>query len=98
MKSIELDVVATRGEEIESRHRVHAAVVGPDDVLVAAANDASTVSSWRSCAKPFQVMQLQRGPLVLGLVFIAVVYLIPRGVAGIRGRLPVPRRTDRRTA
>ena len=58
MKSIELDVVATRGNEIESRHRVHAAVVGPDDVLIAAANDASTVSSWRSCAKPFQAMGL----------------------------------------
>src|SRR4051812_7209665 len=58
MKSIELDVVATRGDEIESRHRVHAAVVGSDDVLIAAANDASTVSSWRSCAKPFQAMGL----------------------------------------
>jgi L-asparaginase II len=58
MKSIELDVVATRGEEVESRHRVHAAVVGPDDVLVAAANDSDTVSSWRSCAKPFQAMGL----------------------------------------
>lgn len=31
------------------------------------------------------------GPLVLGLVFIAVVYLLPRGVAGIRP----PRRTHR---
>src|SRR5678815_4200667 len=58
MKSIELDVVATRGEEVESRHRVHAAVVGSDDVLVAGAHDASTVSSWRSCAKPFQAMGL----------------------------------------
>jgi branched-chain amino acid transport system permease protein len=27
------------------------------------------------------------GPLVLGLVFIAVVYLMPRGVAGVRGRV-----------
>jgi len=58
MKSIELDVVATRGEEVESRHRVHAAVVGPDDALVAAAHDAAIVSSWRSCAKPFQAMGL----------------------------------------
>ncbi|GAA0934218.1 branched-chain amino acid ABC transporter permease [Virgisporangium aurantiacum] len=31
------------------------------------------------------------GPLVLGLVFIAVVFAMPRGVAGIRG-LPVARR------
>ena len=58
MKSIELDVIATRGDEVESRHRVHAAVVGEQDVLVATANDASIVSSWRSCAKPFQAMGL----------------------------------------
>jgi len=35
MKSIELDVVATRGDEVESRHRVHAAVVGSDDLALA---------------------------------------------------------------
>ncbi|HTE46720.1 MAG TPA: asparaginase [Gemmatimonadaceae bacterium] len=58
MKTLELDVVATRGDEIESRHRVHAAVVGPDDSLVAAAHDPQLVSSWRSCGKPFQVMPL----------------------------------------
>jgi L-asparaginase II len=58
MKSIELDVVATRGAEVESRHRVHAAIVGPDDALVAVAHDPSIVSSWRSCAKPFQAMGL----------------------------------------
>lgn len=56
MQTLELDVVATRGAEIESRHRVHAAVVGADDALIAAANDPRLVSSWRSCAKPFQVM------------------------------------------
>ena len=31
MKLLELDVVATRGADVESRHRVHAAVVGDDD-------------------------------------------------------------------
>ena len=56
MKTLELDVVATRGTDVESRHRVHAAVVGADDTLVAVAHDPSLVSSWRSCAKPFQVM------------------------------------------
>lgn len=56
MQTLELDVVATRGAEIESRHRVHAAVVGADDALLAAARDPRFVSSWRSCAKPFQVM------------------------------------------
>jgi L-asparaginase II len=58
MKSLELDVVATRGADIESRHRVHAAVVGPNDVLIAGAHDTALVSSWRSCGKPFQVMPL----------------------------------------
>jgi L-asparaginase II len=56
MRTLELDVVATRGSEIESRHCVHAAVVGDDDSLVAAARDGRIVSSWRSCAKPFQAM------------------------------------------
>jgi L-asparaginase II len=58
MKPIELDVVATRGADVESRHRVHAAIVGPDDVLIMGAHDIKVVSSWRSCAKPFQVMSL----------------------------------------
>jgi L-asparaginase II len=31
MKSIELDVVVTRGAVVESRHRVHAAVVDDTD-------------------------------------------------------------------
>jgi L-asparaginase II len=56
MQTLELDVVATRGDEIESRHRVHGAIVGVDDSLVAAAGDPGFVCSWRSCAKPFQVM------------------------------------------
>src|SRR5437764_13356114 len=56
MKTIELDVVATRGDEIESRHSVHAAIVGPDDSLIAAARNPQLVTSSRSCAKPFQVM------------------------------------------
>jgi L-asparaginase II len=56
MKSLELDVVATRGEDVESRHRVHAAIVGDDDKLLASARDVKVVSSWRSCAKPFQIM------------------------------------------
>jgi len=56
MKSIELDVVVTRGAVVESRHRVHAAVVDENGVLVGAARDHSYVTAWRSCAKPFQVM------------------------------------------
>ena len=58
MKTLELDVVATRGDEVESRHRVHAAVVGDGDALIASAHDPKLVSSWRSCGKPFQIMPL----------------------------------------
>ena len=56
MKSIELDVVVTRGAVVESRHRVHAAVVDESGTLVGAARDPRYVTAWRSCAKPFQVM------------------------------------------
>jgi L-asparaginase II len=58
MRTLSLDVVATRGGAVESRHRVHAAVVGPDDRLTAVAGDPQLVTFWRSCAKPFQVMPL----------------------------------------
>ena len=54
----DLDVVITRGVMVESRHRVHAAVVDAADELVASARDAALVTYWRSCAKPFQVMPL----------------------------------------
>src|SRR4051812_5753308 len=58
MKTLELDVVATRGADVESRHLVHAAIVGDNDALIAGAHDTGRVSSWRSCAKPFQIMPL----------------------------------------
>lgn len=58
MKPLSLDVVVTRGANIESRHRVHAAVVGPGDKIVAVARDPSLVTMWRSCSKLFQVMPL----------------------------------------
>jgi len=58
MKHLALDVVVTRGASIESRHRVHAAVVGPGDATIAAARDPALVTMWRSCAKLFQVMPL----------------------------------------
>jgi L-asparaginase II len=58
MKALALDVVVTRGGSIESRHRVHAAAVGPGDATVAVARDPSLVTMWRSCSKFFQVMPL----------------------------------------
>ncbi|HEX8849640.1 MAG TPA: asparaginase [Gemmatimonadaceae bacterium] len=56
--TFELDVVATRGPAVESRHRVHAAVVDAEGRLVGSARDPRLVTYWRSCAKPFQVMPL----------------------------------------
>jgi L-asparaginase II len=53
MDEYNLDVVVTRGGAVESRHRVHAAVVGPKDALIAGAGDANVVSFWRSGSKPF---------------------------------------------
>jgi len=58
MLALNLDVEVTRGDTVESHHRVHAAVIGSDDVLIAAARDSGLVSMWRSCSKLFQVMPL----------------------------------------
>jgi L-asparaginase II len=56
MKTIELDVAVTRGKQVESMHRVHAAVVDSTGRLVVVAREPSLITHWRSCAKPFQVM------------------------------------------
>lgn len=58
MLALNLDVEVTRGDTVESQHHVHAAVIGSDDVLIAAARDSALVSMWRSCSKLFQVMPL----------------------------------------
>lgn len=55
VRILELDVLVTRGGMTESVHEVHAAVVDASG-LVANARDPQTVTYWRSCAKPFQVM------------------------------------------
>ncbi|MDQ6828089.1 MAG: asparaginase, partial [Gemmatimonadota bacterium] len=56
VRSLDIDVVATRGSVEESRHRVHAAVVDASGTLIALAGDAEWMTVWRSCAKPFQVL------------------------------------------
>lgn len=58
MFALDLDVEVTRGDTVESRHRVHAAVVGEDDAIIAAARDHGLTTMWRSCAKFFQVLPL----------------------------------------
>jgi L-asparaginase II len=55
-----LDVVVTRGTLIESRHRVHAAVVNAAGDMIASTGDPGITTHWRSCAKPFQIMPLLR--------------------------------------
>jgi L-asparaginase II len=58
MQTYDLDVVVTRGNAVESYHRVHAAVVDRSDHLVGSAGEPGRFSFWRSCAKPFQIMPL----------------------------------------
>lgn len=58
MASHELDIVVTRGNAVESHHRVHAAVVDACDRLVSGAGNPDFHTWWRSCAKPFQVIPL----------------------------------------
>lgn len=58
MDSFDLDVVVTRGNSVESFHRVHAAAVNAFDTLVGATGDPELQTFWRSCAKPFQVIPL----------------------------------------
>ncbi len=53
-----LRVEATRGDLVESIHRVGVAVVDGDGRLLAASDDPNAVSWWRSAAKPFQALPL----------------------------------------
>lgn len=59
-----LRIVATRGDLVESAHRVSVAVAGAGALgrsgagLVAAAGDSELVTFWRSAAKPFQALPL----------------------------------------
>ena len=56
MNTVDLDIIAMRGDTVESRHHVHAAVVDHTATIRATAGDSGIVTFWRSCAKPFQVM------------------------------------------
>ena len=51
-------VESWRGTVLESRHRVHVAVVDASGRLVAQAGDAEYQTFWRSAAKPFQAVPL----------------------------------------
>lgn len=49
-------VEVTRGPVVESRHRVHVAVVDAEGTLRAYSGDPDLVTFWRSSAKPFQAI------------------------------------------
>lgn len=56
MPAYQLDIAVMRCGVLESRHRVHGAIVGPGDLLMGHAGDPHLVTVWRSGAKPFQAM------------------------------------------
>lgn len=58
MPSSELRIEATRGDLVESVHRVTAAVVDAGGRVLATAGDPGLTAWWRSAAKPFQAMAL----------------------------------------
>jgi L-asparaginase II len=47
-----------RGDQTETVHRVHVAVVDAEGALLARAGDPGIVTFWRSAAKPFQALPL----------------------------------------
>ncbi len=55
---MEFQIESTRGQLVESVHRVSVAVVDPDGRMIARTGDPTLVSFWRSAAKPFQAMPL----------------------------------------
>ena len=59
---LQVQVRVGRGAILESRHRVQVAVSAPDGALVAASERPNLVTTFRSCAKPFQLLPLvERG-------------------------------------
>jgi len=58
MSSSELRIEATRGELVESFHRVSVAVVDSTGRLLASSGNPAAATWWRSAAKPFQALPL----------------------------------------
>ena len=56
MPDLDSVVEVTRGPVVESRHRVHVAVVDADGTLRAYSGDPDRVTFWRSAAKPIQAL------------------------------------------
>jgi len=62
-------VVVTRGDLVESVHRVDAVVADTQGKALAACGQADLVTYWRSSAKPFQALPLIRKALAEGVGF-----------------------------
>lgn len=60
-------VDVTRGDELESRHRVHAVVVGLEPGEEVRFGDPDLAAYWRSSLKPFQALPLARDGVVEAL-------------------------------
>lgn len=58
MSSSELRIEATRGDRVESLHRVSVAVVDASGRLLASSGNPEAATWWRSAAKPFQALAL----------------------------------------
>ena len=62
MSHLHVLVRVMRGPILESTHRIHAALAGADGALAAAAGAPELVTTFRSAAKPFQLLPLvERG-------------------------------------
>ena len=60
--TLQAEVLVVRGDIAESRHRVQAVVVHADGAVRAATDDVARVTSFRSAAKPFQLLPfVERG-------------------------------------
>src|SRR5206468_8104259 len=60
---VHIDVEVWRGSIAESRHRIQAAVVDASGMLRVATEQPERVTSFRSAAKPFQLLPLVEGGL-----------------------------------
>jgi L-asparaginase II len=60
--SLEIEVIVWRGAIAESRHRIEATVAGPDGPPREGTADPQRIATFRSAAKPFQLLSLvERG-------------------------------------
>ena len=64
-----IEVLVYRADTVESRHRVHAAICGPEGNVIAQAGDPEVCTFWRSSAKPIQALAFVAGGGMEGFGF-----------------------------